>query len=87
MHFYIAGALTMGYAIAALHFLKFQRQTGDRLFGLFAIAFFIFAFQRVALALSVMSGASPLWPYGLRLLGFVLIIVAIIDKNRARRPA
>ena len=30
---------------------------------------------------------SPLWPYGLRLLGFMLIIVAIIDKNRARRPA
>lgn len=78
----ISGALVAGYLVAALFFLRFRRETGDRLFLAFAIAFAILAAQRVALALIPSSDRSDIIIYGLRLLAFVLILVAIADKNR-----
>lgn len=78
----IYGALFAGYAVAGLFFLRFWVTTRDRLFGLFAAAFVILAVQRVALALTrtVVEDQSPL--YLLRLLAFIIIIFAIVDKNR-----
>jgi hypothetical protein len=46
----LAGALAMGYLVAMLFFFRFWRDTRDRLFLLFGIAFLIFAGQRAALA-------------------------------------
>jgi len=80
---FISGLLTGGYAIAALYFLKFWRQTRDRLFVLFAIAFVLLTVQRVALALGSQWLGNTDWYYVLRLLAFALIMAAIIDKNRA----
>jgi hypothetical protein len=78
----IYGALFAGYTVAGLFFLRFWATTRDRLFGLFAAAFGILAVQRVALALTrtVVEDQSPL--YLLRLLAFIIIIFAIVDKNR-----
>jgi uncharacterized membrane protein len=75
----ISGILVAGYLVAALFFLRFRRETGDRLFLVFSIAFAILAVQRLALALTTRSETLI---YGLRLLAFVLILAAIIDKNR-----
>jgi uncharacterized membrane protein len=75
----ISGVLVAGYLVAALFFLRFRRETGDRLFLVFSIAFAILAVQRMALALTTRSETLI---YGLRLLAFVLILAAIIDKNR-----
>ena len=80
---FISGALAAGYCVAALYFVKFWRQTRDRLFGLFAAAFVLLFLQRVALALATDFLANPVWYYVIRLLAFALIIVAIVDKNRA----
>lgn len=82
---FISGALAAGYAIAGLFFLKFWKQTGDRLFGFFAAAFTLLLIQRVALALARDMIDDPSWYYVVRLLAFVLIVVAVIDKNRAMR--
>ncbi|HEX5726285.1 MAG TPA: DUF5985 family protein [Longimicrobiaceae bacterium] len=79
----VAGALAMGYFVACLYFLKFWRDLRDRLFLLFAVAFALLAVQRVALALVAGDPEAALPLYGLRLLAFVLIIVAIVDKNRS----
>lgn len=82
MKAFIAGVLTMGNAIAALFFARFWRETSDRLFAFFAIAFAFLAVQR---ALLVSAGAleiSDIWSYVIRLAAFLLILVAIIDKNR-----
>lgn len=81
----IAGALAMGYLVAALFFLRFWRETRDRLFLAFSVSFGLLAVQRVALALvgSTTDAALPL--YGLRALAFLLIIAAIVDKNRPAR--
>lgn len=78
----VAGALSAGYAMAALFFARFSRDTGDRLFVFFAIAFALLAFQRVALALTADSGSLGTALYAVRLLAFLLILYAIVDKNR-----
>lgn len=79
MPFFIAGLLTGGYAVCALFFMKFRRESRDRLFGFFAAAFWILAFQRAA----VVFAPEATVVYVLRLIAFLLIIVAIVDKNRA----
>lgn len=78
----IAGALTMGYAIAALFFLRFWRQASDRLFLIFAIAFAALAVQRLGLVLVGAWFESTTWLYLLRLAAFLLIVYGIVDKNR-----
>jgi hypothetical protein len=81
----VAGAIAMGYLVAGLFFLKFWRGVRDRLFLLFAVAFGLLAVQRVALALVADTPEAALPLYGLRLLAFVIIIAAIVDKNRSDR--
>lgn len=81
MSAFVAGALTLGYLVVALFFLRFSRQTGDRLFSIFATAFFLMAVQRYALF--YYGEMASVWLYSLRLLAFLLILFAIIDKNRS----
>lgn len=81
----VSGLLVMGYAVAGLFFLRFWRETRDRLFGIFAGAFWLLALQRLLLALARNPDTEQVWLYGIRLLAFVLILVAIIDKNRGGR--
>lgn len=78
----ISGLLVMGYAVAGLFFLRFWRETRDRLFGIFAGAFWLLALQRLLLALFQNPNDEQVWLYGIRLLAFVLILFAIVDKNR-----
>lgn len=82
VHHIMTGALAMAFAIAGLFFLRFLRDTNDRLFGLFALSFFILAINRVGLALADDARGSGL--YWVRLAAFGLILVAIVDKNRSR---
>ena len=82
------GALTVTQAIIALFFFKFAVRSHDRLFTLFATAFAILAGQRLVLTVAREWGENAVWLYTLRLLAFVLIVYAIVDKNRSRsRPA
>lgn len=76
---FFSGALVTGYAAAGLFFLRFWRESRDRLFGYFASAFFLLALQRTMIAVS--EPTAPM--YVVRLLAFVLILWAIIEKNRA----
>lgn len=79
----VAGAIAMGYLVSGLFFLRFWRDARDRLFLLFALAFFLLAVQRVVLALMAASPEATVPVYGLRLLAFLVIIAAIVDKNRS----
>ena len=45
----MAGAIIAGYAVAALLFLRFWRDTRDRLFATFAGAFALLSVQRALL--------------------------------------
>jgi hypothetical protein len=76
--------MVMGYLTAGLFFLRFWRDTRDRLFAIFAGAFWLLAVQRAVLNLAAHEGdPGTVWIYGLRLLAFLLILFAIIDKNRS----
>lgn len=77
---FVAGALTTGYLVVALFFLRFRRESGDRLFTIFAGAFILLAVQRFALF--YFGAEAGLWLYTLRLIAFMLILFAIVDKNR-----
>ncbi len=79
------GAIAMASAVVALFFLRFWRQTGDRLFAIFAAAFGLLGLTRLALALLEETVEAHRYVYLLRLCAFLLIIVAIMDKNRAGR--
>ena len=82
----VSGAMVMAYFTAGLFFLRFWKDTRDRLFGSFAAAFFLLALQRALLTVLVNDRESTvgLMLYGIRLLAFLLILWAIIDKNRSR---
>ena len=82
---FLGGALAMGYLVAALFFLRYWRQTRDRLFAAFAAALLMLALQRLLLAMDLALVEHQTWYYVLRLAAFVLILAAIIDKNRAAR--
>jgi hypothetical protein len=80
-----SGAIAMGFLVACLFFLRFWRETRERLFALFALSFLILAVNRVGLGLA--QGEPPRdYLYWVRLVAFGLILVAILDKNRYRKP-
>lgn len=79
---FLWGMLTTANAVAALFFFRFHRETRDRLFAAFAAAFLILAVQRVLLAIHVVPDPYEVVLYGMRLLAFLIILWAILDKNR-----
>ena len=84
----ISGALVAMNLMAGLLFLRFWRDTRDRLFGMFAAAFALLAVQRaLLLAYRHPAGDEEAGIYLVRLAAFLLILDAIVDKNRgAARP-
>ncbi len=82
---FAAGAVTTGYVVAGLFFLRFWRQTSDRLFLAFCAAFWLFALNHGLVALSGLPREETSSFYLLRLLGFGLIIGAILAKNAGSR--
>lgn len=81
---FLAGAVTFGFAVAGLFFLRFWRRTGEGLFASFAAAFFLLGICQAALALSQMPLEERSWLYLIRLAAFALILIAIVRKNRRR---
>ena len=82
---FIGGALTAGFVIAALFFLRFWRQTRDGLFASFAAAFGLLAINQAVPILFGIPSEEQEYVYLLRLAGFTLIILAILRKNMRRR--
>lgn len=83
---FLSGAVTLGFIVAAVFFLRFWRRTRDRLFFAFAVAFALLALNQ---ALAQWLGAADervMYTYLLRVLGFVIILGAIIDKNTGKAP-
>ena len=84
--FFLWGASSVAAGVAALFFLRFWRQTRDRFFLLFALAFLALSLNWLGLAATSRGDETRTYFYLLRLAAFVLIIGAIVDKNRARHP-
>ena len=86
MNQFMWGAIVMACATAGVFFIRFWRKTSDRLFAIFALAFWILGVHWFVLAWTNRNEVHVAL-YAIRLLAFLLILFAIIDKNRAsRRP-
>ena len=87
MYEVLSGALMICCFVAGLFFLKFWKKTRDRLFMLFSLSFFILSGERLMLGyLGGQNEPSPL-VYLFRLGAFLLIIFAIIQKNKETNNA
>lgn len=87
MNEFLQGATMLGSMAVALFFLRFWRQTSDRLFAVFAAAFAVFALNRLLLAVLDENSETRNWVYALRAATFLMIAAAVLDKNVRRDPA
>lgn len=79
------GAIVMASLAIGLFFLRFWKETGDRLFAAFALAFWALCLNWLLLAFVGPEWEARTYLYLLRLVAFLIIIAAIVDKNRAHR--
>jgi hypothetical protein len=82
MYSFLSGAILMASLAIGLFFVRFWTRTHDRCFLLFACGFWLFGLSRVTLVLTAAPTERPLAVYMVRLGAFLLILIAIIDKNR-----
>lgn len=81
----ISGAIAACSLLAGLFFFRFWVTTRDRFFLFFALSFWIEAINRVVLALLVSTSEMEPVIYGVRVVAYGLILVAILQKNRPKR--
>jgi hypothetical protein len=79
---YLWGALTMACLVIAAFFLRFWRTSRDRFFLAFAVAFLALGLNWLGLGLFQPQQESRSAVYVVRLIAFMIILIAIIDKNR-----
>ena len=82
---FLLGSVVSLCLIAGLFFLRFWRKTADRLFLMFAIAFWMLAVNWAALMFVNELNEVRTALYVVRMLAFVLILLAVFDKNRKTR--
>lgn len=81
----LLGAIAMGFLISSLFFLRFWREGRDRFFLLFGLSLLVEGANRFALGSLPRPSEGAASFYLVRLLSFLLILIAIIDKNRTAR--
>ena len=79
---FLSGAICMLSWTAALFFLKFWKKSGDTLFLFFSAAFALLGIERIV---SLVGKQPEFEGYVIRLCAFVLILVAIGQKNRTNK--
>lgn len=84
MENFVVGATAMACWTVMLFFLRFWKDTGDRLFAMFSGAFLLLGVTRVGLTIFRDPTEGDTYWYLVRLAAYVLILVAIVDKNRQK---
>lgn len=82
LYAFVSGMIALGSAVAATFFLKFWRRSKDRLFLMFSLSFWLLALER---AMNAILHEDHVAVFTLRFVAFMLIIVAIVDKNRSEK--
>lgn len=81
---FLAGAVTFGFLICGLLFLRFWRRTREELFLAFSLAFVLLGIGNAVLALANIPTEEKGSLYLVRLAAFLIILAAIYRKNRAQ---
>jgi hypothetical protein len=79
---FLNGAAMMSLLVIACFLLRFWKRTRDRLFLFFSAAFMILMIERIVRAVMLVETEWAPFVYTIRLAGFVMIIAAVVDKNR-----
>jgi hypothetical protein len=79
---FLSGAIFMACVTIAVCFLRYWKRTHDRFFVVFSLAFLTLATERIFLLVVNAQNEFVPFIYLVRLAAFLLIIGAIIDKNR-----
>ena len=82
---FLAGAIVMGFAVAAVMFLKFWKRTREGLFLAFSGSFLLLGVTQALLSLGDFQDEERSWLYLLRLAAFLLILFAMWWQNRRGR--
>lgn len=82
---FLSGVVTCGYLVAAGLFFTLWRSRADPLFRAFAIAFVLFALNQVLAAALVTASEPSSLIYALRVLGFVVILGALLGRKAFSR--
>jgi len=79
---FLNGSTAMACFVAGLFFIRFWRESGDRLFFCLTAAFWIFAINYAALGVLPEADERRTYVFALRLVGFVAILIGILLKDR-----
>ena len=79
---FILGAISAACLVATMFFLRFWVTTRDRLFLMFATAFLLLGFTRLLRGWLMSEPDEHQYIYWIRLVAYLLIVIAIVDKNR-----
>ena len=80
---FLAGAVSLGFLVCGLLFLRFWRRTREELFLAFSLAFVLLGIGNAVLALANIPTEERGSLYLVRLAAFLIILTAIYRKNRA----
>jgi hypothetical protein len=78
---FLSGAISAASLVVALFFLRFWRRTRDAFFLYFSLSFALESASRAVSVVLQVSDNNALF-YGIRVIAYGLIIVAIWQKNR-----
>ena len=78
---FLSGALSLAYLLAGIYFFRFWKRIRDRLFLHFAVAFWLFMVNQIVISTPAFNNETAGYEYLLRVSGFVLILIAIAEKN------
>jgi uncharacterized membrane protein HdeD (DUF308 family) len=81
---FLLGAIAACCIVICILLLRAWYRTRDRLFGLFALSFGLEGINRTILAATPNPNEGHPVFYLVRLASFIIILIAIIDKNRDR---
>lgn len=91
MILFLSGITFITFAASGVFFLKFYRTSRDLFYLYFCLACWLLSIERIAILIFISpektSGENILWVYLIRLIAFLMIMIAIINKNRNRRKA
>ncbi len=80
---FFSGIVCAGYLACGLFFLRFWSRSRDFLFIAFAIAFWLLALNVAIVILIPEPDETRSWFYLIRVVAYLLIVIAIVRKNVA----
>lgn len=84
---FFSGSIFALFLVISLFFLRYGQRTGERLFYLFSVSFFLMALERFLTVSLQLDDEKQWFLYLIRLVAFLLIIKAVVDQNRRAKIA